>query len=132
MAVSNFELARRVAALPPTISGTERLLLHTLILHRNAQTGECFPTFATLAREMGASVRTVKYSAARLAAAGLLTIGKRKTRDGDGNSYALPLPAIPADGATVAPTDCGADGAIHDRRRCNTRPQTVQQLHPNR
>ena len=126
MAVSNFELARRVAALPPRISSTERLLLHTLILHRNAQTGECFPTFATLAREMGASARTVKYSAARLVTAGLLTKGKRKTQNGDGNAYALTLPAISADGATVAPTDCGTEGAIHDRRECNLRPQRVQ------
>ena len=126
VAVSNFELARRVAALPPTISGTERLLLHTLILHRNARTGECFPTYPTLAREMGASVRTVKYATARLAAARLLTVGKRKTRDGDGNTYALTLPAIHADGATVAPSDGATVAHTTADRRCNPQPQTVQ------
>ncbi len=126
MAVSNFELARRVAALPPTISSTERLLLHTLILHRNAQTGECFPTFPTLAREMGAAKRTVKYAATRLATAGLLTVGKRKTSNGDGNTYALTLPAIPADGATVAPSDGATVAHTTAGRRCNPQPQTVQ------
>ena len=126
MAVSNFELARRVAALPPTISGMERLLLHTLILHRNARTGECFPTFPTLAREMGAGVRTVKYAAARLATAGLLIVGKRKTSNGDCNTYAPTLPAIPADGATVAPSDGATDAHATAERQCNPRPQTVQ------
>jgi len=126
VAVSNFELARRVAALPPRISSTERLLLHTLILHRNAQTGECFPTFATLAREMGASARTVKYSAARLVTAGLLTVGKRKTMHGDGNAYALNLPAI---GATVAPIDGEGSATVAPiaaGNGCNPLPQRVQ------
>ena len=125
--IGNYELTRLVAALPPSVSGTDRLLLHTLIVHRNAQTGGCFPTFQTLAREMCASVRTVKYSAARLAAAGLLEIGKRKTRDGNGNTYTLNLSPI---GATVAPTNGASDGATvaptNNGRRCNPQPQTVQ------
>ena len=115
MAASNYELVRRVAMLPDTVSCSERLLLHTLIMHRNAQTGECFPTFPTLAREMGVSLRTVKYAVSRLVAAGLLTVGKRKTRDGDGNTYALNLPA---EGAIIAPSTAG--------RGCKPRPQTVQ------
>lgn len=123
MAVNNFEDGRRVAALPSSVSGMERLLLHTLLLHRNAQAGECFPTFATLAREMGASVRTVKYAVSRLAGAGLLAVGKRRTHDGKGNTYALTLSAV---SANIAPTDGGTEGAIRDRRWCNSRPQKVQ------
>ena len=127
MAASNYELVRCVAMLPDTVSCSERLLLHTLIMHRNAQTGECFPTFPTLAREMGVSLRTVKYAVSRLVAAGLLTVGKRKTRDGDGNTYALNLPA---EGAMISPSNDAADGAMvapsAAGRGCNPRPQMVQ------
>ncbi len=123
MAVSNFEHGRRVAALPPSVSGTERLLMHTLLLHRNAQTGECFPTFATLAREMGASIRTVKYTVSRLAGAGMLAVGKRRTHDGKGNTYTLTIPEV---GATVAPTSRPQTVQSATSSRCNPQPQTVQ------
>ena len=127
MTVGNFELARRVSSLPDAVSCSERLLLHTLLLHRNAQTGECFPNCQTLAREMNVSLRTVKTAVKRLAVAGLLTVGKRKTRHGDGNTYALNLPAI---GATIAPIDGGGEGAtvapFAAGDGCNPRPQRVQ------
>ena len=127
-----FSYLQGVANLPPDVTTSERCVLFALITHRNFKTGDCFPTVATLASDAALSTRQTKRILSRLSRRGLVQTGKRKTRDGDGNTYALFLPEAgqrvspmtpTKEGQRVSPmtpTDisdgdiCAADGDICD------------------
>ena len=91
---SNFTLAKRIAALPKEVTPMQRLFLHTLLIHRNATTGLCYPSQETIAREMGSGEATPKRKQEELVKMGYLTIGKIISESGKVNSYSLHLPDI--------------------------------------
>ena len=90
--LSNFTLAKQIAALPRTVSPMQRLYLHTLLIHRNATTGLCYPSLETIAKEMGSSTATTKRSQRELVKMGYLTVDKVVTEAGKVNSYTINLP----------------------------------------
>ena len=89
---SNFTLAKRIAALPKEVSTTQRLFLHTLLIHRNATTGLCYPSHGTIAKEMGASQATAKRSQRELEKLGYIMVDKIVTDTGKVNLYTINLP----------------------------------------
>ncbi len=90
--LSNFTLAKQIAALPRDVSPMQRLYLHTLLIHRNATTGLCYPSLETIAKEMGSSTATTKRSQRELVKMGYLTVDKVVTEAGKVNSYTINLP----------------------------------------
>ena len=90
--LSNFTLAKQIAALPRTVSPMKRLFLHTLLIHRNATTGLCYPSLETIAKEMGSCPVTPKRSQRELMKMGYLTVDKVVTEAGKVNSYTINLP----------------------------------------
>ena len=102
-----FSYLQGVANLPPDVTTSERCVLFALITHRNFKTGDCFPTVATLASDAALSTRQTKRILSRLSRRGLVQTGKRKTRDGDGNTYALFLPEAGQRVSPMTPTKEG-------------------------
>ena len=103
-----FSCLQGVANLPPDVKSSERLILFVMLSHRNFKTGECFPTVATLAHEANMSKRQVLRHVENLERRGYLQVGKRKTRDGDGNTYKVYLsqrvtPMTPTKNQRVTP-----------------------------
>ena len=90
--LSNFTLAKQIAALPRDVSPMQRLFLHTLLIHRNATTGLCYPSLETIAKEMGSCPVTPKRSQRELVKMGYLTVDKVVTEAGKVNSYTINLP----------------------------------------
>ena len=89
---SNFTLAKRIAALPPEVSPMQRLFLHTLLIHRNATNGLCYPSHETIAKEMSAGIATSKRNQSELVKLGYLKVDKVVTENGKVNSYTINLP----------------------------------------
>lgn len=89
---SNITLAKRIAALPKEVTPMQRLFLHTLLTHRNAKTGLCFPSHATIAREMGSGEATPKRKQEELVKMGYIRVGKIVGKSGKVNSYSIHLP----------------------------------------
>ena len=69
----------------------ERSVLLLLAHHANKETGECFPSFATLASETYFSVRAVSRAIGRITELGILTIDRDRRNS---NTYTLDLERI--------------------------------------
>ena len=143
--ISNFALAKRIAALPPKVSPMQRLFLHTLLIHRNAKNGLCYPSHETIAKEMGASKATTKRNQRELVKLGYIMVDKVVTDAGKVNSYTLDLPdtlvsssqtLVSSDEAsvssdtdlrvTVSPKQINKTGKPTDSNRVLTAPQHTQ------
>ena len=108
MSFRDLERAWRCGDVP----SNERLILIALASHRNEKTGGCFPSVATLAREVNTSKRNVERLIARLRKAGHIEIGKRATRSGRMvNSYRL-VRLERSDGGGETPTDSSGDPVL--------------------
>ena len=76
----------------PALSGPDLLVYATLLYHANANTGECFPSIATIKREARLGARSVYQSLEKLEREHLI---ERRTSPGHVNHYYLtPAPQV--------------------------------------
>lgn len=100
------------------LPASQRHVLLDMATHTNRATGECFPSIDTLARDTGQSKRQVIRSISNMRDAGILKVGKRKTRDGLGNRYTITLPKHPREFTPeeTAVGDCMSPTKTTDRQ----------------
>jgi hypothetical protein len=67
----------RAVLADPDLSTAERMVMVSLILHRNGKTGRCDPSTYAMAAEAGASRFTIMRAIERLEASGLITCDRR-------------------------------------------------------
>lgn len=119
--------ARDVCALidaPPT----HRLVLMVLATHHHDKTGQCFPSYDTLAAETGTKRRNVINVVKALAFNGLVIVQKRRVKGHQGSNHYV-LFGRPAFGKWTTPR-------VHKKAPCESAHQcTLSRVHtsaPNR
>lgn len=86
------------------LTPTAKLLMFVLLSHRNRHTGECYPSYSTLAAECSLSIRSIQNAKGELEEAGFMEIQhKKQGRYGPKcNHYIINIGAIAPDATTRA------------------------------
>lgn len=141
-------------AMRQKLPSVTKLVLTVIAFHHNHETGRCDPGKQAISRMAGIGKRTADDHVSKLAVHGLLLIAGRCGRS-QTNTYtinfgcelcligpsnecrtciakgagAAPFPEIKGAGAAPFPEEKGADD---DKKRCSSRQEKVQELHPNK
>jgi hypothetical protein len=102
----------------------ERMILWAIALHHHDKTGECFPSYDTLAKATGFQRRKVVYAVSELAANGLLIVQGRRVKGHQGSNHFMLFgrPTWPVWRQT----------RVHKKAPCESAPQCTQpRVHPS-
>jgi DNA-binding transcriptional MocR family regulator len=96
----------------------ERLILWAICLHHHDATGECFPSYDTLAQETGFQRRKVIYAVDELSENGLIFIQGRRVNGHQGSNHFVlfGLPKAPA----------WIKSRVHKKAPCESAPECTQ------
>jgi hypothetical protein len=111
------------------LTSVHKSVLYSLALRLDNATGQCWPSYETIARDAGIGVSTAKEAIAKLARRGLLSVTRRPipgSREADTNLYMLSVPVVQEPDHVVHQLDEVVQEPDH--RGPGARPRVVQQL----
>lgn len=102
----------------------ERLILLVICYHHHDKTGECFPSYDTIAAETGFKRRKVIYAATELEANGLIIRQERRIKGHQGSNHFV-LFGRPSGKRW-------RKSRVHKKAPCESAPQcTLSRVHPS-
>ena len=123
MSIRALNWAREVCARIDVPTG-ERLILWAICLHHHDKTGECFPSYDTIAEETGFQRRKVIYAVSELESNGLLIRQTRRANGHQGSNHFV-LFGRPVGGKW-------RKTRVHKKAPCESAPQCTQpRVHPS-